>query len=107
MRLMNNPTGFNKLLKYNRCVLSIVITALKPIGVFPFLYAGCFQNVPSSLVSPEGLKSTPEIYSEMSFLNTKAGARPAWQEACVPGVEKKRFASCRHVATAVPLDLPA
>lgn len=88
-------------------ITTVILRRHRAIGVFPFLHAGCFQNAPSSLVSPEGFESTPEIYSKMSFLNTKAGARPAWQEAGVPGAEKKRFASCRRIATAVPLDLPA
>lgn len=44
----------------------------------------------------------------MIFLSTNVERLPhAWREAAVPRVKKKRFASCRHIGTAVVVDLRA
>lgn len=89
LRLINSNNG----VKTDRC--------------FPAIASGLLPKCTEFPLSPQrALKAPPEIDSKMSFPNTKAGARPAWQEAPVPGAQKKRFASCRRIATAVPLDLP-
>lgn len=56
---------------------------------------------------PRGLQKYLENPLCWDVYEQTRGAAPAWREAVVPWVKKKRFASCRRIATAVVFDLRA